>query len=183
MATITEMKEAINELINSEGTIELPGLEYKTIVDNIIEVKFKKQLDNAKIYNDRDNVKKELLRYYDEHVKEEIEQNINIIKSNFAAVKDGLKYVSESVTNAVASNAIPSVITTGAAASVANPVYALLENKSKKTVLLGMLKNIGNFLCNLLSSAVKILFQVPDTVIALINTLTTVKKAVNSIPV
>ena len=46
-----------------------------------------------------------------------------------------------------------------------------------------MLKAVGAFLVNLLKSAVAIAFAVPAAVISLIKTLTTTKKAVNSIPV
>ena len=48
---------------------------------------------------------------------------------------------------------------------------------------ISMLKQIGAFLVNLLKSIVMIAIAVPAAVITLIKTLTTTKKAVNSIPV
>lgn len=183
MATINEMKEAINELINSDGAVDIPGLDFDSVVDNMVETDYKEQLDDSKTKEERDDKKKSLVKYYKEKAGAEIEQNINIIKSNFAAAKDGLIYVAEAAAATVASNVIPSVITTGAAASVANPAYAMIENKQKKNTLLGILKNIGNFIVNLLSAAVKILFAVPEMIMSLIKTLTTTKSVVNSIPV
>lgn len=183
MATINEMKAAINELINSDGSVDIPGLEFDPIVDNIVETQYKDELDAAKSNEERTEIKKSLIKYYTDKAADEIENNINIIKSNFAAAKDGLIYVSEAAAATIASNAIPSVITTGSAASVANPAYALIENKQKKNTLLGILKNIGNFIVMLLTSAVKLLFAVPEVIMTLIKTLTTTKQIVNAIPV
>lgn len=183
MATINEMKEAINGLINSDGAVDIPGLDFDSVVDNMVETDYKEQLDDSKTKEERDDKKKSLVKYYKEKAGAEIEQNINIIKSNFAAAKDGLIYVAEAAAATVASNVIPSVITTGAAASVANQAYVMIENKQKKNTLLGILKNIGNFIVNLLSAAVKILFAVPEMIMSLIKTLTTTKSVVNSIPV
>ena len=101
----------------------------------------------------------------------------------YGAAKDQLKFVTEAAASSIASNAIPAVITVGSASSTANPAYALIENKTKKNQLLAMLKQIGAFLVSLLKSAIEIAFAVPAAVISLIKTLTTAKKAVNSIPV
>ena len=78
---------------------------------------------------------------------------------------------------------IPSVITVGTATSTPNPAYTLIENKTKKNQLLAMLKNISSCLVNLLKAAVTIAFPIPAVVLTLIQTLTTVKKTVNAIPV
>lgn len=183
MATINEMKDAVTELINSDGLVEIPNLNFDVIVENIVNVKYKKSLDLVTSKEDKSKLKEDLIKYYTEESREEIEHNINIIKSNFSAAKDGLSYAMEAATTSIMSNSIPSVITTGAAASIPNPAYVLIENKQKKNTLLAILKNIGNFLANLLSASIKILFEVPDTVITMINTLTNIKKVVNAIPV
>jgi len=177
------MKSSLDDLINSDGSVSIPGLEFDPIVDNMVENNYKDQLEDSLTDEERNNKKEQLVKYYKDKSGEEIEQNINIIKSNFISAKDGLSFVSESAAATIASNAIPSVITVGAATSTANPVYSLIENKQKKNTLLAMLKNIGNFLVNLLSAAIKILFQVPDSVMSLVKTLTTTKQIVNAIPV
>jgi hypothetical protein len=183
MATIIEMKEAIDELINSDGEVSIPGLDFETVIDNLIEQKYKEQLNLMKDKTERENMKKNLIKYYSNEARDEIENSILDIKSNFAAAKNGLKYVSEAVIASTASNQIPSVITVGTATSTANPIYVLIENKQKKNTLLSILKNIENSLVNILKSAVKILFQVPDTIMSIIQTLIDLKQVVNSIPV
>jgi phage-related holin len=183
MANITEMKEAIDKLINSDEEVSIPGLDFDSVIDNFIEQKYKENLSLIKDETERKNMKNNLITYYSNEARDEFENAISDIKSNFVAVKDGLKNVSEAVAASIASNQIPSVITVGTATSTANPIYVLIENKQKKNTLLSILKNIGNFLVNILKSAAKIFFQVPDMIMSLIEILTDLKKVVNSIPV
>lgn len=179
-----EALDAMDELINSDGTIDLPGLDIDTVAENYVDKKYGEELNKIEDKEERDKMRQKWVDYYKSgEGKSMLQLEINSIKANFSAAKDQLTYVAEATTSSVASNAVPAVITTGAAASVANPAYAMIENKTKKNQLLSMLKQIGVFLVNLLKSIVMIAIAVPAAVIALIKTLTTTKKAVNSIPV
>ena len=137
------------------------------------------------INGDKENeLREKWLNYYKNgDGKEAIKSEINSIKSNFSAAQDGLNYVKEAAESSIASNALPSVITTGEAVSVPNTSYVLIENKTKKNNLLAMLKQISNCLVQLLSSAVKIAFAVPAAIVTMIKSLTTIKETVNAIPV
>ena len=183
MATITEMQEAITNLINSDETIEIPGLDFESVIDHLVDERYKDILKNASNEEERKQLKNNLLNYYRNKGRMVVDESINTIKSCYSQAKEGLKQVSEAAAQAVASNAIPAVITVGTATSTANPAYALIENANKKATLLSMLKSIGDALVRLLSSAIKIAFQVPDMVMSLVQTLTTTKQVVNSIPV
>ena len=183
MATITEMQQAINELINSDGKVEIPGLEFESVINNLVDVRYKEVLDKATDPEQRQQLKENLLNYYRNDGRMIIDESINTIKSCYSEATEGLKQVSEAAAKAVANNAIPSVITVGTATSTANPAYALIENANKKATLLSMLKSIGDALVRLLSAAIKIAFQVPDMIMTVIQTLTTTKQVVNSIPV
>lgn len=179
MATITEMQEAITNLINSDETIEIPGLDFESVIDHLVDERYKDVLKNASNEEERKQLKNNLLNYYRNQGRMVVDESINTIKSCYSQAKEGLKQVSEAAAQAVASNAIPAVIPIG----TANPAYALIENANKKATLLSMLKSIGDALVRLLSSAIKIAFQVPDMVMSLVQTLTTTKQVVNSIPV
>ena len=184
MSSIDETIEAMEELINSDGTIELPGLNLIEIVDNFVEEKYGEVLRAIPTKEEREKLKEKWIKYYKEgEGKRAIQMEINNIKAQFAAARDQLTMVADAAASAVASNAVPAVITVGSASSSPNPAYALIENKTKKNQLLAMLKQIGASLVSLLKSAVSIAFAVPEAVITLIKTLTTVKKTVNSIPV
>lgn len=179
-----EILDAIDELINSDGTISIPGLDLDSVVENYVDKKYKFELDKIEDEDERNTLREIWVDYYKKgEGKQAIQLEIASIKSNFSAAKDQLTFVIEAAASSVASNAIPAVITTGAATSVANPAYSIIENKTKKNQLLSMLKQIGAFLVNLLKSAAAIMFTVPAVVLTLIKTLTTAKKAVNSIPV
>lgn len=41
MATITEMQEAITNLINSDETIEIPGLDFESVIDHLVDERYK----------------------------------------------------------------------------------------------------------------------------------------------
>lgn len=183
MSSMDETIKAMDELINSDGTIELPGLSLDEVVENFVETKYGEELKAVSTKEEREKLREKWIKYYKEgEGKQAIQMEINNIKAQYGAAKDQLTYVADAAASAVASNAIPSVITVGSASSSPNPAYTIIENKTKKNQLLAMLKQIGASLVSLLKSAVSIAFAVPEAVITLIKTLTTVKKTVNSIP-
>ena len=179
-----EMNEAIDELINSDGEVEIEGLDFDSVVTNFVDTKYKDQINSIEDETQRKELRDKWLNYYKTgDGKEAIQSEINSIKSNFSAAKDGLTYCEEAAASSIADNAIPSVITVGTATSTPNPAYTLIENKTKKNNLLSMLKQIGNALAQLLISALKIAFSVPIAIATLITTLASIKKTVNAIPV
>lgn len=183
MSRMDETIKAMDELINSDETIELPGLSLDEVVENFVETKYGEELKAVSTKKEREKLREKWINYYKEgEGKQAIQMEINNIKAQYGAAKDQLTYVADAAASAVASNAIPSVITVGSASSSPNPAYTIIENKTKKNQLLAMLKQIGASLVSLLKSAVSIAFAVPEAVITLIKTLTTVKKTVNSIP-
>lgn len=179
-----EILEAMDELINSDGGIELPGLDVETIAKNFVEVNYGEQLSKLPNKEEAEQLKDRWVSYYkDGAAKAAIQMEINTIKSSFVAARDQLKYATEAAASAVASNAVPAVITVGSASSTANPAYALIENKTKMNQLLSTLKNVEANLVTLLKSSAQIAFPIPTEVTTLITTLSDVKKTVNSIPV
>lgn len=184
MSNTDETIELMNELINSDETISLPGLELDEVVENFVDEKYGSELSSITDKEEREKMRDKWVKYYKEgEGKQTMQMEINNIKAMYGAAKDQLDFVTEAAASSIASNAIPAVITVGSASSTANPAYALIENKTKKNQLLAMLKQIGAFLVSLLKSAIEIAFAIPAAVISLIKTLTTVKKTVNSIPV
>lgn len=184
MSSTEEALEAMDELINSDGAVSLPGLELDSVVEHFVDEKYGSQLSEIKDEAERKKMRDKWVKYYEEgEGKQTIQMEINNIKAMYGASKDQLQFVTEAAASAVASNAVPAVITVGQATSTPNTGYVLIENKTKKNQLLSMLKQIGAFLVSLLKSAVEIAFAVPAAVIDLIKTLTTAKKTVNAIPV
>ena len=176
--------DAMNELINSDGAVELPGLDLDTVAETFVQAKYGKDLDAVEDVEERKKLKEKWVDYYKNgEGRAGLEVEINNIKSNFGAATDQLKFVGEAAASSIASNVIPSVITVGTATSAPNPAYVLIENKTKKNQLLAMLKNISACLVNLLKSAIAIAFPIPAVVTTLISTLATVKSTVNAIPV
>ena len=104
------------------------------------------------------------------------------IKANFASAKSSIETVAKAAVSAVASNAVPAVITVGQAASTPNPGYATIENQTKKAQLQATLNGAAKALTDLVQAAIMIAFPLPGVILAVIKLLTTTKKAVDAIP-
>lgn len=181
MATIDEMTTTMNRLIDSEGSVSIPGLDFFSVVDNLVEKKYADSLSACETSTERMEMKDRLSKYYTEgEGKLAVQTEIASIKSNFSAVKDQLSFVSEAVVANTASNALPPML---GAAVAPNPLYIVAENKVKLNQMKAMLKNISACIVNLLKSAINLMFQLPSSVMAVIDTFATVKSAVESIPV
>lgn len=180
MATIDEMTTTMNRLIDSEGSVSIPGLDFSSVVDNLVEKKYADSLSACETSTERMEMKDRLSKYYTEgEGKLAVQIEIASIKSNFSAAKDQLSFVSEAVVANAASNLLPPMIGTASP----NPAYIYAENKVKLNQMKAMLKNISACIVNLLKSAIKLMFQLPSSVMAVIDTFATVKSAVESIPV
>ena len=180
MATIDEMVSTMNKLIESDGSVSIPGLDFSSVVDNLVEKKYADSLSACETSTERMEMKDRLSKYYTEgEGKLAVQTEIASIKSNFSAAKDQLSFVSEAVVANTASNALPPMLGTASP----NPAYTYAENKVKLNQMKAMLKNIGACIVNLLKSAVNLMFQLPSSVMTIIDTFATVKSAVDSIPV
>ena len=180
MATIDEMTITMNRLIDSEGSVSIPGLDFSSVVDNLVEKKYADSLSACETSTERMEMKDRLSKYYTEgEGKLAVQTEIASIKSNFSAAKDQLSFVSEAVVANAASNLLPPMIGTVSP----NPAYIYAENKVKLNQMKAMLKNISACIVNLLKSAINLMFQLPSSVMAVIDTFATVKSAVESIPV
>jgi hypothetical protein len=182
MANIDQMQTALDKLINA-GALPIPGLDYDTVVNNLIQVKYKEELDKCPTESERKAAVDSLLEYYKKNAKDQIMREINTIKSAYSSAVAQSKYVKDSIAATIAASSIPSVITTGSAVSVPNPVYGLIENKQKKNSLLAILEQLGKMLIDLLHSAIAIAFEIPDTIITLIDSIVPIKSALMAIPV
>lgn len=182
MYNVNETLELINNLIGDDNA--LPGLDFDTVVDNFVEVKYKSTLDQVSSKEERDALLDKWTKYYKEgEGKLTIQMEISTIKSNYSAVQDQLKYATEAIASTTASNAIPPVITVGSATSSPNPAYYLIENKTKVNQISSIIKGAEANMVNLLKSSAQIAFQVPSQITQLINTLAQVKEKLNSIPI
>ena len=173
------MISAMDRLIESDGSVSIPGLEFDSVVDNLVEKKYSTQLSECTTQSERSELKGRLTEYYmNGEGKTAVKMEIASIKSNFVAAKEQLTSVSTAISGTIASNAIPSVIGTASP----NPASILAENVVKKNQLSAMLNSISACLVNLMRSAVSLYFPLPNSVISLTNTLAETKSALNSIP-
>lgn len=181
MATITEMQQALSELINSEG-FDIPGLDKESVLSNYVEIKHKNELDEIEDEEEREKEKKRLIELYENTAGNFFDYCIMQIKLKYQAIVEGCEQMVQSISSAISSTVIPSVLTVGTATSTANPAYTALENQQKKNNFKAILKNLSLMMADLLQMAINILFVVPDAVISLIETLTTTKQVIETIP-
>jgi hypothetical protein len=188
MASIEQLQTALDKLT---ADISLPGLNPEAVIKNLIEVQYKNELDQIKSYisdaeaaeKEAAAVKERLTSYYNSgQAKIEIKNQINSVKINFKAATDGVKQLPVEIQTMIAANLIPPTIPIPTAPGVPNPMSFLLKNKEKLNGFLTILNAIASWIVNLLSSAVKIAFELPDTVLALIDQLANIKSLIQSIP-
>jgi len=179
MATLIQMQSALTSL---SGGTSLPGLDFDNIVRNIVETnpEYKTILDTYD-GESRSNQKQKMIDYLSKpSSKAYIDSQISIIEINYSNLTSGLTQMQEGIISATASNAIPPAIATGIAP---NPVYELIENKTKKNMLLTATDGLTLCLSNLIQSALNIYFVLPDEVLNMINILGALKNSIKQIPV
>ena len=188
MASIEQLQTSLDKLTSD---ITLPGLDPEAVIKNLIEVQYKQELDQIKSYISDANkaeeetkaVKERLTSYYNSgQAKIEIKNQINAVKINYKAAVDGVKQLPVEIQTMIAANLIPPTIPMPTAPGVPNPASFLLRNKEKLNGFLTVLNSIAAWIVNLLSSAVKIAFELPDSVLALIDQLANLKSLIKSIP-
>lgn len=177
MATIQEMKDVVSTLSN-DGVSILPSKE--EIVENYVSSKCKDAIEMAE---NKEEYKKKMIDYYITGPgKEAIDNMINDFNESYSALMDGIEDMKTSIANTTASNAIPSTLVTGSAAGVANPAYVAIDNAQKKHVLSMNLKNLKSHAKKLLTSAIGLNFEVPDSVVDSISLVSSLSQGVDSIP-
>lgn len=180
MATIAQMQQALSDLINAEG-FDIPGLDKESVLSNYVEVKHQGELDKLE-GEEREKEKQRLIELYENMAGNFFDYCIMQIKLKYQAIVEGCEQMLQSISSAISSTVIPSVLTVGTATSTANPAYTVLENQQKKNNFKAILKNLSLMMADLLQMAINILFIVPDAVISLIETLTTTKQVIETIP-
>ena len=173
------MTNTLAKLQELQGGSGIPGLDFDSVVSNLVKKKYP-DINMDTTYGQE--MRRNLIDYYSNAARLEIQGKIDTIKSCFSTAKSQIEALQKSIVNVAASNAIPSVITAGAATSVPNPAHFLIENMQKKQALMSAAKGIMGTLSTLLIAAISIYFEIPQSVSILIETATKVISIINAIP-
>lgn len=180
MVTAADMAEALSQLRLSKT---IPGLDKDSLVDVYVETEFKDSLDACETEEDRQRRKDRFVEYYITGPGTRfIEENIANLQFAYSQVVDGINSLQRSAEQVTASNAVPSVITTGSATSTPNPAYTAIDNAQKKRALLVQITTITACVASMLGYAVLLHFELPDAAFALVGTLGVVASIINAIP-
>ena len=86
-----EALDAMDELINSDGTIDLPGLDIDTVAENYVDKKYGEELNKIEDKEERDKMRQKWVDYYKSgEGKSMLQLEINSIKAKLAAAKEQL---------------------------------------------------------------------------------------------
>lgn len=177
---IAKMQTTLTELVNSSSDISLPGLDFNTVVENIVVKKYSKDLDKLS-KEDKKKEKEKLINYYKTTAFNEINSNIIKVKSCTNSLKIQVDNIQTSITNTISTLALPSVVSVPPAAP--NPVYAVFDNKQKVAIITSLIASTALIIIDLLDASIKIQYELPDFVIVLIETFKTLKQSLSSIPI
>jgi hypothetical protein len=176
MATTAQLMAALDKL-TADGD-QFPGLpSVKTIIENYIKKKYPEyeQFDTAA-------ERKQFIDDTYKVVEQEVKMQIYVVKSTFANIKAGIKQVEATIKATIASATLPAVLPNAGGPSLPNPLSTLQEASAKVNQMLAILNNLVNQFVGLLGAAIKIELTVPDAVVALIDTIATIRQAILAIP-
>lgn len=177
---IAKMQTTLTELANSSSDISLPGLDFNTVVENIVVKKYSKDLDKLS-KEDEKKEKEKLINYYKTTAFNEINSNIIKVKSCTNSLKIQVDNIQTSITNTISTLALPSVVSVPPAAP--NPAYAVFDNKQKVAIITSLIASAALIIIDLLDASIKIQYELPDSVFVLIETFKTLKQSLSSIPI
>lgn len=176
MATTAQLMAALEKL-TADGD-KFPGLPSEdTIIENYVKKKYPAyaQFDTAE-------ERQKFIKETKETVRQEVKMHIYVVKSTYANIKAGIKQVQASVKATIAGSTQPAVLPNAGGPSAPNPLSTLQEATAKVNQMLAILNGLVNQFVNLLASAIKIELAVPDSVVALIDIIATIRQAILAIP-
>ena len=157
-------------------------LDNDAILDNYIEVEYKDRLAAIEDKKEREKYKKKIKKEYTEgEYKSWFDNQIASLNDLLKKCEDSLANAKAAATQVVASNAIPAVITVGAA-STPNPAYTAIDNAQKKKTLLCVLKDINTDIQGVLTTAMLIHWALPQEVTNFIELYVALSSVINAIP-
>jgi len=172
MATIAQME--LELLALQAGGIEIPGLDFDLIIAKLVKIKFPHIVSKEEI--------DAVIKSYTDTAKAMINEEINKIKSIVKQLNAGIETITKTVAMVI------SQIAAGVATSLAgipNPGIALaaaMDAIQKKGLLQSMLDVLVNLCIQLLSSCIKIAFELPDAIFGLIAVVAGLNTLVKTIP-
>jgi hypothetical protein len=177
----------------------IPGLDPTAIINNIIEKSedIAKKIDLIqKKYDEferrkrltkeevKEAVKKEVAALIDKYViplEKMVNDAITEIKSEWKAIKKSLAAIPDNVSKAIANILTPPAI--GVPPVAPNPLYALNIASETKDMLQGLLNAIATSLVKIIKASNLILFELPDVVIQVGETIKILDTVISTIPV
>jgi dsDNA-specific endonuclease/ATPase MutS2 len=191
-----EPQIALMAALGDMGT-GLPGLDLDKIIEKIAEkaeaIKAKKEAIEKEIdeLRNRDRITKEeakkmlkdkikeYIDKYKEAIKQMVNDAINEIKSVWKEIKVQVKQIPKDVAAAIAAIALPPAI--GPVGP--NPIYALSIAAQTKSVLSAILNALATNLIKLIKAATMILFELPQPVLIVGDTIKILDTLLSTIPV
>lgn len=170
----------IDKLVNLNGGCDIE-LDKSKITENLIQKKYETQLNSFIYPDERQAYLTQTRQFYTQGAgSDAINDYMNQFKQNYANYRQGIAKIKTSAVNITASNAIPAVITTGAATSVSNPAYTAIDNLQKLTSLQSSLSVVINVVISMLSAAAALYLTLPKSLTDEINDLQDIKKDVDN---
>lgn len=192
MSTITEQSNILDALAASDAPIELPGLDFETVVEGMIETQFKPTFDEIEAATSDVKAAKKEIKETKERLKEyfssgtakiEIKAKINEVKITAKSIVDAVKEMPIEIANMIANNLVPPTIPVPTAPGVPNPLSIVLKGKEKVSGLKTILNAISVWFVVLLAAASKIAYILPAALLAMSGQIANLKNLIGTIPV
>lgn len=191
--------EEQKQIVKNAGDLgkDLPGLNEKSVIDNILSKSEELESVNSIIEEEKlDNIDRgmsesdankeaneqieEAKNTVNEKIKQSVNEEISNIKIQYKIFSEGLETIPSDVQSTIANILLPPAIAVPAAAP--NPIYSLNLAKTAKNALSDTLNRIILAFTEIIKSATKILYELPQSLLMLYSQLKTTKKLIDTIP-
>lgn len=178
--------------LQDSGDIEIPGLDIKNILQNIMNTR--KDIQNTlneykKIIEDKtlpetirsaaQQSMNNTIKSYENELKPQIQESVTTIKKCYKEIKDGVTNIKESITTMVTNIMLPKCIGT----VTPNPVTAMVESKVFKQQVHSECNRLTSTAIEMVKAADKISYKIPSSVETVLVSISSIGKMLDKMPI
>lgn len=192
MSTIARQAATSFQLAAKDAPMALPGLNFNTVVQAMIEAQYKpifdeirsKTADAEAAEQEIKDTKIRLKAYFNtDAAKIEINAKIDAVKISAKSFIDGVKEMPTEISIMIGNLIVPPTTPTPTAPGVPNPLHTIAQGKEKVAGLKTILNAIASWFIMLLKAANAISYVLPAPLLTMGDQIATLKGLIGTIPV
>ncbi len=178
--------------LQDSGDIEIPGLDSKNILQNIMNTRkdiqdtlngYKKIIEDKTLPETIRSAAQQsmvnTIKSYENELKPQIQDSVATIKKCYKEIKDGVTSIKESITTMVTNIMLPKCLGT----VTPNPVTAMAESKVFKQQVNSECNRLTTTAIEMVKAADKISYKIPSSVETVLVSISSIGKMLDKMPI